>query len=211
MLAPPVFGEQHCCRFAVLIFVAWNSSGEHSHHGLTMTDSSEIKLHTPSSSKEGRRFIEPWMVKVLTFAGWYNIVAGLSMMILYHEGFKMLGVTKPEMNLPIQLVGMLVAVFGVGYLIAAKKPVENRNILLLGFFSKLFGPLLAMSYIVSGQLPVAMIPILIFADIAYLAPFWMIYRECGRIADATEIDLVLQQTDVDTSHQAESSNQQRVA
>ena len=123
----------------------------------------------------------------------------------------MLGVTKPEMNLPIQLVGMLVAVFGVGYLIAAKKPVENRNILLLGFFSKLFGPLLAMSYIVSGQLPVAMIPILIFADIAYLAPFWMIYRECGRIADATEIDLVLQQTDVDTSHQAESSNQQRVA
>ena len=122
------------------------------------------------------------MIRVLKSAGWYNLVAGILMMILYHEGFKMLGVAKPEMNLPIQLVGLLVGIFGMGYLMACRNPVENRNIILLGFFSKLLGPALAISYIVSGLLPIAMIPILVFADLIYLVPFWMTYKRCCRIA-----------------------------
>lgn len=122
--------------------------------------------------------LSPRMNAVLSIAGWYNIVAGLSMIVLYHEGFKLLGLAKPEMNLPIQLVGCLVAIFGVGYLIVRRNPVENRNLLLLGFLSKLLGPLLAIGYIVKGELPMSMIPVLFFADIIYLLPFWMIYRTC---------------------------------
>ena len=140
--------------------------------------------------------LSPRMNAVLSFAGWYNIVAGLSMMILYHEGFKMLGVDKPDMNLPIQLVGCMVALFGVGYLIVRRNPMENRNLLLLGFLSKLLGPLLAIGYIVKGSLPLSMLPILFFADLIYLVPFWMIYRSCcqkarGRTfpgADETVVD-----------------------
>lgn len=126
--------------------------------------------------------LSPRMNAVLTIAGWYNIVAGLSMMVLYHEGFKMLGLEKPEMNLPIQLVGCLVATFGVGYLMVRRNPVENRNLLLLGFLSKLLGPLLAIGYIVEGSLPLTMLPILFFADLIYLVPFWMIYRSSCEIA-----------------------------
>jgi len=162
-----------------------------------MSELPSLKMHQPSEDASNIRFIEPWMRRVLRTAGWYNIVAGLSMMILYHEGFKLLGLDKPEMNLPIQLVGMLVGIFGVGYLMAARKPIENRNILLLGFLSKLFGPLLALGYIVGGQLPMAMIPILIVADIIYLAPFWMIYRECCRISLQIESLLVIQAEPVD--------------
>jgi CDP-diglyceride synthetase len=113
---------------------------------------------------------------LLRFAGVYNIVAGLSMMVLYHEGFKALGLPKPEFNMPIQLVGVLVAIFGVGYLMVDRNPVENRNVLLLGFLSKFLGPLLAFYYIANGQLPLIMLVVLFFADIMYWVPFGLIYR-----------------------------------
>jgi len=119
---------------------------------------------------------------LLKFAGGYNLLAGASMILFYHEGFKHLGIPKPEFSLPIQLVGLLVGLFGIGYLIVERAPVENRNILLLGFLSKLLGPLLAVGYIIKGDLPLSMIPVLFFADTIYLIPFWLIYRRTGVLA-----------------------------
>ena len=124
--------------------------------------------------------LTPWMHGVLKFAGVYNIIAGLSMMIFYHEGFKSLGLPKPEFNMPIQLVGVLVAIFGIGYLIVDRNPSENRNVLLIGLLSKIFGPLLAFFYVASGTLPLMMLVVLFFADIIYWVPFWVIYRRLGK-------------------------------
>ena len=124
--------------------------------------------------------LKPWMHWLLKFAGGYNLVAGLSMILFYHEGFKSLGIPKPEMNLPIQLVGMMVLLFGIGYLMVDRSPAANRNVLLLGLLSKLIGPIFAVGYVVKGDLPMAMLPILFFADVVYLVPFWMIYRTIGR-------------------------------
>lgn len=123
--------------------------------------------------------LKPWMHGLLKFAGGYNIIAGLSMILFYHEGFKALGIPKPEVNLPIQLVGLMVFLFGIGYLMVDRKPSENRNVLLLGMLSKLLGPMLAIGYVVGGKLPWMMIPVLFFADFVYLLPFWMIYRTIG--------------------------------
>ena len=81
--------------------------------------------------------------------------------------------------MPIQLVGLLVALFGVGYLMVDRHPAENRNVLLLGFLSKLLGPLLAITHVALGNLPMVMLVVLFFADGIYLVPFWMIYRHLG--------------------------------
>ena len=123
--------------------------------------------------------LRPWMHFVLRFAGWYNLAAGLAMMILYHEGFKLLGLSKPDFNLPIQLVGLLVAIFGIGYLMVNRSPLDNRNVLLLGFLSKLLGPLLALPFVFDGTLPMSMLIVFFFADTIYLLPFWLIYRHIG--------------------------------
>jgi len=123
--------------------------------------------------------LSPWMHGLLKFAGVYNIAAGLSMMVLYHEGFKALGLPKPEFNMPIQLVGVLVAIFGAGYLMVDRNPVENRNVLLLGLLSKFLGPMLAFFYVANGVLPPVMLVVLFFADIIYWVPFWLIYRRLG--------------------------------
>jgi hypothetical protein len=140
--------------------------------------------------------LKPWMNYLLWFVGGYNILAGLGMMIFYHEGFRFLDLPKPELMLPLQLVGMLVGLFGVGYWMVAWNPVENRNVLTLGFLSKFLGSLLGIGYLVVGKMPLAFLPILFFADIIYLAPFLVIIGRLyrwpregqGTIATARAID-----------------------
>jgi hypothetical protein len=52
--------------------------------------------------------LKPWMRWLLRFVGCYNLLAGLTMLVFYHECFKAIGVAKPNLMLPIQLVGVLV-------------------------------------------------------------------------------------------------------
>ena len=127
-------------------------------------------------SREFAPVLAPWMSRLLWFVGGYNLLAGVGMFCFYHEGFKLLGVAKPALNLPIQLVGILVGLFGVGYWMVAADPVQNRNILLLGFWSKLLGSVLGIYYVTVGKLPLFFLAILFVSDFGYLVPFWMILR-----------------------------------
>src|SRR5579872_4787893 len=77
-----------------------------------------------------------WMKFLLRFVAVFNVLAGLFMLIGYHETYKIIGMNKPDISFPIQLVGILVGLFGVGYYLVAKNPVENRSVLMLGFWSK---------------------------------------------------------------------------
>lgn len=110
------------------------------------------------------------------------MLAGMSMITLYHEGYKMLGVQKPALILPVQVMGILVGLFGVGYLLVAANPVENRNVLMLGFWSKALSSLAAMCYVVAGKLPWSFAGVLFFADIVYLPLFYVILQRLYRIA-----------------------------
>jgi CDP-diglyceride synthetase len=120
--------------------------------------------------------LSPWMVWVLRVAAVNNLLAGLSFMVFYHESFKLVGLPKPEVKLPIQLTGIFVFLFGIGYYWTSRHPAENRNVLLLGFLSKLFGSTLAVAYVLMGRLPWIFIPVVLVADIAYLPPFLVILR-----------------------------------
>jgi hypothetical protein len=61
-------------------------------------------------------------------------------------------------------------------------PVENRNVLTLGFLSKLLGSTLGIVYVANGKLPPRFLAMLFFADIIYLLPFWIIMRRIYSIA-----------------------------
>lgn len=125
-----------------------------------------------------------WMKFVLRFVAVYNVLAGLFMLILRHETYDMIGMPHPEVDFPIQLVGILVALFGVGYYMVAKNPVENRNVLLLGLLSKFCGSCLGTYYVVRGILPVKFVLVYFFADVIYLVPFLLILLRLNRIAAA---------------------------
>jgi hypothetical protein len=119
---------------------------------------------------------------LLRFVGCYNLLAGLAMLVFYHEGFRLLGIAKPNLMLPVQLVGILVGLFGVGYLLVANNPLENRNLLMLGFWSKALGSVLGVGYVVLGKLPPVFVVVLFFADIMYLPPFAVILNRLYGIA-----------------------------
>jgi len=119
---------------------------------------------------------------LLRFAGIFNLLAGASMICLYHEGYKLLGVPKPQLVLPVQVMGILVGLFGVGYLLVAATPVENRNILMLGFWSKALSSTAAMYYVIVGKLPWSFVPVLFLSDVVYLPFFYVIFRRLDRMA-----------------------------
>jgi len=126
----------------------------------------------------------PWMRFVLRFAGTFNLLAGACMICFYHEGYKLLGVEKPELVLPVQVMGILVALFGAGYHMVAANPVENRNILLLGFLSKAISSVAALWYVADGQLVWWFAVVVFFSDVIYLPPFYVIMRRLSRCAKA---------------------------
>ncbi len=116
------------------------------------------------------------MTLVLRFAGYWNLLAGLSMTLFYHEGFKALGAVKPSPPLSIQVLGVLVALFGWGYHMVAADPVRNRNLLVLGFWSKAAATILSVVYVALGRLPWWFTLVVFLADTVYLPPFFVILR-----------------------------------
>lgn len=130
--------------------------------------------------------LTPWMRYLLRFVAVYNVLAGVVMLVFYHEAYKSIGLKKPDLNMPLQLVGILVGLFGVGYWMVANRPVENRNLLVLGFWSKALGSVLGIYYTAQGKLPPVFLVVLFFADIIYLWPFAVIIRRLSKIARAAE-------------------------
>jgi len=66
--------------------------------------------------------LEKWMKLLLRFVAAFNVGAGLFMLIGYHETYKIIGMEKPGISFPIQLVGILVGLFGVGLLPGRQEP-----------------------------------------------------------------------------------------
>ena len=127
-----------------------------------------------------------WMTILLRFAGTFNLLAGAAMISLYHEGYQLLGVPKPQLILPVQVMGILVALFGVGYHLVAANPIENRNILWLGWWSKALSSAMALWYVTpwhvgGGRLPWWFALVVFFSDVIYLPPFYMILRHIQRV------------------------------
>ncbi len=123
-----------------------------------------------------------WMKFLLRFVAVFNVLAGLFMLIGYHETYKIIGMEKPEISFPMQLVGILVALFGVGYYLVAKNPIENRNLLALGFWSKFLGSCLGTGYVILDKLPLSFVAVYFFADVIYLPPFYLIMRRLYALA-----------------------------
>ena len=71
--------------------------------------------------------VKPWMKRWMFAAGIYNLLWGATVVLAPLWLFTVLGVEPPAgIGLPIwQCVGMIVGVYGVGYLAAAKDPLRH--------------------------------------------------------------------------------------
>lgn len=125
-----------------------------------------------------------WMRLVLILAGAYNLAWGGFVVAAPLLAFDWAGMPRPTYPQIWQCVGMIVGVYGIGYLCAALDPIRHWPIVLVGLLGKIFGPIGFLDAALQGTLPWSFGWNIIFNDLIWLLPFssilWHAWRERDR-------------------------------
>ena len=110
---------------------------------------SAIRRHPRISTAEEKIMAEispnhpRWMTRWLIAAGVYNLIWGLPIILAPDLPFEILGM--PPLENPgraiWQCLGMVIGVYGLGYLAAASNPLRHWPIVMVGLLGKVFGPI----------------------------------------------------------------------
>jgi hypothetical protein len=134
------------------------------------------------------------MSVVLILGGIYNLLWGAVVILAPELTFGLLGVDLGEnadITLAIwQCVGMIVGVYGVGYLVAARDPARHWPIVLVGLLGKIFGPIGFIDAAMNGVLPWSMGWTILTNDLAWWIPFGLMLRHAWRTHRAAEDPVV---------------------
>lgn len=87
------------------------------------------------------------------FTAFYNVAFGAAMTAAAGQAAAGLGVSGPGGPYAVAMVGLLIAIFGVGYAMVARDPARNRGIVWVGLLSKIAAPALGAVQYVAGAIP----------------------------------------------------------
>jgi flavin reductase (DIM6/NTAB) family NADH-FMN oxidoreductase RutF len=117
------------------------------------------------------------MKNILLIAGLYNILWGSWVIFFPLHVFQLTGARLPQYPEIWQCVGMIVAVYGLGYAIAAYSPIRHWPIVLVGLLGKVFGPIGFVWSIYNDVFPLSFGINIIFNDLIWWIPFALILKE----------------------------------
>jgi small multidrug resistance pump len=115
-----------------------------------------------------------WEGKVLVIAGIYNVLWGTWVVLFPSAAFSLSGAKSPFYLELWQCVGMIVAVYGLGYFIAGSDPYRHWPITLVGLLGKIFGPIGFVKAITDNVFPLKFGANIIFNDLIWWVPFTLI-------------------------------------
>ena len=121
-----------------------------------------------------------WPQRILQAAGIYNLVWGASVILFPLAWFRWLDSAPPEYPQLWQCLGMVVGVYGIGYLLAASDPARHWPIVLVGLLGKLFGPLGFVWNASQGALPWRWVWVILANDVIWWLPFTALLFEAFR-------------------------------
>ena len=113
----------------------------------------------------------PWMTRVLIAAGIYNLIFGAWAGLFPNHVFNLLGMEPPTYPFLWQCIGMIVGVYGIGYIAAAKHPLRHWPIILVGLLGKIFGPIGFLQTAVAGDISWKFGYLIITNDLIWWIPF----------------------------------------
>lgn len=114
------------------------------------------------------------MGRWLVAAGIYNLAWGALTVLFPNWLFDLTGMEPPRYAFIWQCVGMIVGVYGIGYLAAASAPLRHWPIVLVGFLGKLLGPIGYLSGALRGEVPWEFGVTLPTNDLVWWIPFGLI-------------------------------------
>lgn len=115
------------------------------------------------------------------------MVWGTTVVLFPNLAFSAFEMDSPRYPQIWQCVGMIVGVYGVGYLIAAHNPYQHWPIVLVGLLGKVLGPVGFLMSALQGQLPWSWGLIIIFNDLIWWVPFAKILYDVARNNSDTSI------------------------
>jgi hypothetical protein len=115
-----------------------------------------------------------WMKSVLLVAGVYNLAWGAFVVFFPELPFRWAGMAPINYYEVWQCVGMIVGVYGIGYIIASRSPYVHWPIVLVGLLGKLFGPLGMSWAILRHRLPITAALTCLTNDVVWWVPFGLI-------------------------------------
>jgi hypothetical protein len=130
-----------------------------------------------------------WARIVLVVAGIYNLVWGLWVVLFPGAAFRWIGIEAINYPQIWQCVGMIVGVYGVGYLIAARNPLRHWPIVFVGLLGKILGPAGMYWSIMHGCLPLSMGLLCLTNDLVWWLPFGLVLGRAFRLHQEAERQL----------------------
>jgi hypothetical protein len=121
-----------------------------------------------------------WMKTALVLAGAYNLLWGAAVILFPNLLFDLAGMQRPNYPQIWQCVGMVVGVYGVGYLIAASDPARHWPIVLVGLLGKVLGPIGFAWSLARGDFPLVSGLTIVTNDLAWWAPFALILHHAWK-------------------------------
>ena len=115
-----------------------------------------------------------WMTTLLWVAGIYNLLWGAFVVLFPLAPFRWANMPLPNYPEIWQCVGMIVGVYGFGYIIAAHDPPRHWPIVLVGLMGKVFGPFGMAWSLWKGTLPAVAALVCATNDLIWWIPFGLI-------------------------------------
>lgn len=144
-----------------------------------------------------------WMRPVLIAAGIYNLLWGSLAIIFPLALFRFAEMPLPRYPQIWQCVGMIVGVYGIGYLVAARDPLRHWPITLVGLLGKVFGPIGFAGTLINGSLPLTFGVTIITNDLIWWLPFAAILYHAFKQANDPADHSTVSPTDAMTSVQSQ--------
>ncbi|SDG85812.1 hypothetical protein SAMN04488027_10933 [Psychroflexus sediminis] len=117
-----------------------------------------------------------FMKLTLQLASIYNILWGAWVVIFPNHFFELVGMELPSQPMIWQGMGMVIAVFGLGYWWASYDALRHWPIVAVGFLGKVFGPLGFVLNYLEGKVPFEFFYTLITNDFIWWIPFFLILK-----------------------------------
>jgi hypothetical protein len=127
------------------------------------------------------------MSVVLFLAGVYSLAWGAMICLCPVDSFYLVWAHRPEEPFTYRLwqgVGMLVGIYGVGYIIAARDPVRFWPIVLVGLLGKVMAPFGVLYAVVSGEAPAGALTMTYPNDLIWWVPFALILGYASRVKES---------------------------
>lgn len=127
-----------------------------------------------------------WMPISLILAGIYNLLWGTITVLFPHAFFRLIDMQPPLYPQIWQCVGMIVGVYGIGFLIAARDPLRHWPIVLVALLGKIFGPIGFLLAVFQDELPWSWGITILTNDLIWWIPFTgILYASFRFHADTT--------------------------